>query len=75
MTAHAATIEVANLSLGGTGTEPAGSGCVTGDALHDAICNSVAAGVTYTEAAGNEADDAANHVPAARPTSRAGMPP
>jgi subtilisin family serine protease len=65
VTEHAGTIEVANMSLGGTGTEPAGSGCATGDPLHDAICRSVAAGVTYTVAAGNEADDAANQVPAA----------
>jgi subtilisin len=65
VTEHAATIEVANMSLGGSGTEPSGRGCATGDAFHDAVCNSVAAGVTYTVAAGNEADDAANHVPAA----------
>ncbi|HEV8647849.1 MAG TPA: S8 family serine peptidase [Actinomycetes bacterium] len=65
VTAHSDVIEVANMSLGGAGTEPAGSGCATGDPLHDAICNSVAAGVTYTVAAGNSADDAANHVPAA----------
>src|SRR6266511_3536339 len=65
VTAHRDVIEVANMSLGGTGSEPPGSGCATGDPLHDAICNSVAAGVTYTVAAGNEADDAANHVPAA----------
>jgi subtilisin len=65
VTEHAATIEVANMSLGGTGTEPGGRGCATGDAFHDAVCRSVAAGVTYTVAAGNEADDAANHVPAA----------
>jgi subtilisin family serine protease len=65
VTEHAATIEVANMSLGGTGAEPPGSGCATGEALHDAICTSVAAGVTYTVAAGNSADGAANHVPAA----------
>jgi subtilisin len=65
VTEHAGTIEVANMSLGGTGTEPSGRGCTTGDAFHDAICSSVAAGVTYTVAAGNETDDAANHVPAA----------
>jgi subtilisin family serine protease len=65
VTANASTIEVANMSLGGSGSEPAGSGCSTGDALHDAICRSVAAGVTYVVAAGNESDDAKNHVPAA----------
>jgi len=65
VTEHHDVIEVANVSLGGSGTKPPGSGCVTGDALHDAICTSVAAGVTYTVAAGNSADDAANHVPVA----------
>jgi subtilisin len=65
VTANSDMIEVANMSLGGSGTEPAGSGCATGDAFHDAVCTSVAAGVTYTVAAGNETDDAANHVPAA----------
>lgn len=63
VTAHAAEIEVANMSLGGTGTD---SACGTNqDAMHEAICNSVAAGVTYAVAAGNETDDAANHIPAA----------
>ena len=33
--------------------------------MHTAICSSVAAGVTYVVAAGNETDNAANHVPAA----------
>lgn len=61
VTAHASEIEVANMSLGGTGSD---SAC-NQDALHQAICNSVAAGVTYAVAAGNESDDAANHVPAA----------
>jgi subtilisin family serine protease len=55
-------IEVANMSLGGTGSD---SACSSGDALHKAICNSVAAGKTYAVAAGNESDDAKNHVPAA----------
>jgi subtilisin len=62
VTANASQIEVANMSLGGTGTD---SACTASDALHLAICNSVAAGVTYAVAAGNESDNAANHVPAA----------
>jgi subtilisin len=61
VTAHAGEIEVANMSLGGTGTD----GSCASDALHQAICASVAAGVTYAVAAGNESDNAANHVPAA----------
>ena len=62
VTAHASEIEVANMSLGGTGSD---SACSPSDPLHFAICNSVAAGVTYAVAAGNESDNAANHVPAA----------
>jgi len=61
VTARAGTIKVANMSLGGTGSD---TGCKDGG-LHQAICNSVAAGVTYAVAAGNESDDAKNHVPAA----------
>jgi subtilisin len=64
VTAHADVIEVANMSLGGAGVDP-GAGCATVDALHDAICNSVAAGVTYVVAAGNGDEDAAHTVPAA----------
>jgi subtilisin family serine protease len=60
VTAHADVIKVANMSLGGTGTD---DNCGAG--MHQAICNSVAAGVTYAVAAGNESDNAANHVPAA----------
>jgi subtilisin len=64
VTAHADTIDVANMSLGGPGSDP-GRGCSTGDALHDAICRSVKAGVTYVVAAGNDDADAADLVPAA----------
>ncbi|HKG66626.1 MAG TPA: S8 family peptidase [Solirubrobacteraceae bacterium] len=61
VTANAGTIEVANMSLGGTGSD---TGCNDGG-MHQAICRSVGAGVTYAVAAGNESDDAARHVPAA----------
>ena len=64
VTAHASTIEVANMSLSGTGFDP-GAGCTTADAMHDAICRSVRAGVTYVVAAGNSNANAANTVPAA----------
>jgi hypothetical protein len=37
VTAHVDTIDVANLSLGGPGSEPAAAGCSTGDPLHDAV--------------------------------------
>ncbi len=59
-------IEVANMSLGGGGSEPTADGCSTGDSLHDAICRSVVdKGVTYVVAAGNSAADAKGSVPAA----------
>jgi subtilisin family serine protease len=51
--ASALNIRVANLSLGGMGYH---GSCYT-DALHQAICNSTAAGVTYTVAAGNDGID------------------
>ena len=60
VTAHAATIEVANMSLGGPG--PKGS-CTDGG-MRAAICRSTAAGVTYVVAAGNNATDARFFAPA-----------
>ncbi|HET8684114.1 MAG TPA: S8 family serine peptidase, partial [Micromonosporaceae bacterium] len=60
VTQHASEIEVANMSLGGSGSD---STCAQ-DALHQAICNSVAAGVTYAVAAGNSASNANSFVPA-----------
>ncbi|GAA2354527.1 S8 family serine peptidase [Nonomuraea africana] len=65
VTAHASEIEVANMSLGGLGADDGNCGNTNNDAMHKAICASVAAGVTYAVAAGNESDNAANHVPAA----------
>ncbi|MGH2756261.1 MAG: S8 family serine peptidase [Actinomycetota bacterium] len=66
VTQNASSIEVANMSLGGSGSEPSDPDmdCVTGNALHDAICRSVTAGVTYTVAAGNESTNASTRVPA-----------
>ena len=63
--ANGGPITVANMSLGGTGSDDGNCGLSNSDALHQAICRSVAAGVTYAVAAGNETDNAANHVPAA----------
>jgi len=60
VTANAGTIEVANMSLGVSGTE----GSCTDGGLHQAICQSTAAGVTYVVAAGNAAWDAASFIPA-----------
>ena len=63
VTANAAStgIEVANMSLGGTGSD----GACASDALHKAICNSVGAGITYVVAAGNSNADFKDFVPAA----------
>ena len=67
VTANAArlNIKVANMSLSGTGTDDGNCGNSNNDALHKAICASVAAGVTYVVAAGNDNIDLANVVPAA----------
>ena len=63
-------IAVANLSLGGEGS-PVASCPTTTDALHKAVCNSTAAGVTYVVAAGNSGrnfdDPSVPDVPAAYP--------
>jgi subtilisin family serine protease len=58
---NADTIDVANMSLGGAGSD----GPCSSDPQHEAICNAVNAGVTFVVAAGNDSDDAANHRPAA----------
>jgi subtilisin family serine protease len=57
VTANAASIEVANMSLGG-GNSPS---------LNAAIASSVAQGVVYVVAAGNSAADAGNYSPANSP--------
>jgi subtilisin len=58
-------IKVASMSLGGSGTDDGNCGNSNNDALHKAICGSVAAGVTYIVAAGNNAANLAGFVPAA----------
>jgi subtilisin family serine protease len=67
VTANAASkgIKVANMSLGGAGSDDGDCGNTNNDALHKAICGSVAAGVTYVVAAGNSAANLAGFVPAA----------
>src|SRR5438552_199824 len=66
VTANAASlgIKVANMSLGGPGADDSNCGNTNGDALHRAICSSVAAGVTYVVAAGNSSEDFSADVPA-----------
>ncbi len=56
-------IEVANISIGGPGTETANCG-KGADPMHYAICRSVRAGVAYAVAAGNDGIDIARTVPA-----------
>ncbi len=59
-------IAVANMSLGGNGKGDDGNcGFTRQDTMHKAICASVAAGVTYVVAAGNDAADFRNTRPAA----------
>ena len=58
VTQHANEIDAVNLSFGGDGSS---------DALHSAITKSVAAGVTYAAAAGNDAEDASTVIPASYP--------
>ncbi len=63
--AHADEIEVANMSLGGAGSDDGNGGRTDGDAMHEAICAATAAGVTFVVAAGNDSADAAESTPAA----------
>jgi subtilisin len=60
VTQNANHIKVANLSLGGAAPE----GSCTDQSLHQAICEAVDAGVTFTVAAGNDGVDAATSAPA-----------
>jgi subtilisin family serine protease len=65
VTANAGSIEVANMSLSGGGSDDGNCGRTDGDAEHQAICRAVGAGVTFAVAAGNESSDAADSAPAA----------
>ncbi len=65
VTAHADQIEVANMSLGGSGTDDGNCGKSNSDAMHAAICKAVAAGITFVVAAGNDTADASTFTPAA----------
>jgi subtilisin len=62
--ASSLNIKVANMSLGGAGTDDGNCGNTNSDAMHKAICSSVSAGVTYVVAAGNDGANMANSVPA-----------
>ncbi len=58
-------IHVVNMSLGDVGADDGNCGNTNQDPVHQAICNSVAAGVTYVVAAGNDAKDLKDFIPAA----------
>ena len=66
VTANAAVlnIKVANVSLGGDGVDDGNCGKTNNDVVHQAICRSVATGVTYVVAAGNSAQNFAANYPA-----------
>jgi subtilisin len=57
-------IAVANMSLGGGGTDDNNCGNSNNDAYHRAICNSTNAGVTHVVAAGNDGVDFRSTAPA-----------
>jgi subtilisin family serine protease len=57
--------EVANMSLRDAGSDDGRCGAVNHDAEHAAICRSVARGVTYVVAAGNDSTSASRWIPAA----------
>jgi subtilisin len=69
VTANAAAlgIRVANMSITALGANDNACGAKNKDAEHKAICGSVAAGITYVAAAGNNGGNFANYVPAAYP--------
>ena len=69
VTDNANVIEVANMSLGSQTTtngtaDDNNCGFSNFDPMHQAICASVAAGVPYVVAAGNDGADTSNYVPA-----------
>ena len=69
VTANAATynIKVANMSLVVGGSNDNHCGKTNNDPMHQSICNSVAKGVVYVAAAGNNTVDFASYAPAAYP--------
>ena len=66
VTQHAGAlgIEVANMSISGTGTDDGACGRASGDPQHRALCASTAAGITWVASAGNARTDFAKTVPA-----------
>lgn len=56
--------EAVNMSVAKTGTDDRNCGLTNGDLIHQAVCRLVASGVTVVAAAGNNAFDAGNLIPA-----------
>jgi subtilisin family serine protease len=69
VTANAAAlnIKVANMSIVATGANDNNCGKTNADTEHQAICRSVAAGVTYVAAAGNNKTKMTGYIPANYP--------
>lgn len=65
VSAHASTIDVANMSIAGDGSDDRHCGTTNGDAIHYAICQAVAGGVTVVAGAGNEGVKVNATIPAA----------
>jgi subtilisin len=57
-------IHVANMSLGGGGSDDNNCGNTNGDAIHKAICGATAKGVTFVVSAGNSGTDFQSTTPA-----------
>ncbi len=58
-------IKVANMSLGGAGSDDGNCGNTNNDALHKSVCGAVSKGVTLVVAAGNDGVDFSATTPAA----------
>ena len=67
VTQNSDKVDVINMSLGGTGDASTSCGTTSQDPYHDAICGSVAKGIVFVAAAGNNAADGSNFLPAAYP--------
>ncbi|MGH2642075.1 MAG: S8 family serine peptidase [Actinomycetota bacterium] len=63
--ANGGTIRVANMSIGGPGTDDGACGSIDGDVLHAAICEATEDGVTFVAAAGNSDELYDGQIPAA----------
>jgi len=63
--ARGGPIRVANMSLGGAGSDDGSCGTKNSDAMHAAICRAVGHGVTFVVSAGNSHANLSGSVPAA----------